>query len=534
MKTCLFRLIFFFIIFYFSSRPILAQDAEHYDVIVVGLGGSGSAFVGHLLKEDEHLSILALEAGPLSHDERIKDPNQSLQLWQSEYNWKDTTVPQPHLNNRQIPYTAGRGTGGSTILNGTVWNHGHPEDYNLWEKAGNQGWNAKEMKRVLESLENYIDRPSHKRGKIGPITVFGINSYSPFSVDFVRSLESFGLVFNPDYNTSHKYGVSFIQQNINTRLERVDAFQAFVSEFQTLNRLKVISGAHVARILIENDEASGVIYEKDQKLFKAKANRYVALAAGTFRSPQVLMLSGIGDKKELDKVGILTVKDLPGVGKNLQEHANCIVARKAKIPFPITRTMQNIGFFNESMQISAVKAPKYQLQTYHIKKYPPYPEESFGIGISLQNTRSRGSISLKSASYQDAPLIDLKFLSDPQDKKDLIAGLKIAHNMLDHFYQSSDWLTDEQYPVSKNPTNSEWDEYIRTYAHPGFHAAGTCKMGPASDLASVVDHKLNVHGLSKLKVIDASIMPTLTTGNTMATALAIGKRGAEILLEELR
>lgn len=507
--------------------PKMLKGELTFDYLVVGAGTAGCALVDRLLARTEG-TVLLMEAGGLNDDPLIHDFTKAMQLRGSKYDWNDSSQPQTCMSSEQVGYNAGRVVGGSSSINGMVWVWGNPKDYDRWVDSGAVGWGAQATSEVFRRQESYGPRRT-----TGPVVVTDALSRNGVSDSFVQAVTTrMGIPFNPDYNSGTQTGVFYTQLNVQPKPApmyglRQDAFSAFISPNRGNPRLVFANGCRVSRILFDSSRrAVGVEYDYQGRIFPVTINREVILSAGTLRSPQLLMLSGIGDPSALRSVGIPVGTDLPGVGKNLQDQLITFVVRKlAQIDPNHFSAMDNGMFFGSTPD----GRPRFQVQTFYMKNNPGLPPNSFGIGTIVLDPLSRGAVTLKSSSYLDPPLIQPQLLCDQRDVPVTLEALKLAREIGSVFAAGGPWAGPELMPGPDVVTDPQLIAYIRQTAIPDFHFVGTCKMGNPSDGTTVVDPRLRVRGVTGLRVADASVMPYVTSGNTNAPSMMIGGMAGDLV-----
>jgi choline dehydrogenase-like flavoprotein len=532
----------------------LKMTIYQYDYVIVG-GGSAGAALASRLSENPKITVGLFEAGGEANTILHRAPMAVVALMpkKNEHNWAFNTAPQKGLNGRVGYQPRGRGLGGSSAINAMAYVRGHKNDFNHWESLGNPGWGYKDVLPYFMRSENNETLGAPYHGRSGPLHISEGRSDNPFTQKFIDAGQEAGHKFNADINGEEQEGICRFQVNM-VNGERCSTGRAFILPFLGRRKnLHVIQHAHVKKILIENGADIGIEFQQDKKVLIAHAKREVIISAGTFQSPQLLMLSGIGDPKILQDAGIEVKLALPGVGKNLQDHIDFIFVSKlnnldlaglslggglhlikeikkwraTRRGFVATNYAEAGAFLKTKPELTA---PDIQLHFILARVEDHGRKISMGHGFSTHvaclRPKSRGTVSINSLDANAPPVIDPNFFDHPDDMATLISGFKIARNILNQ--KSIAGLKPTDINTANVSSDSEIEAAIRSSADTLYHPVGTCKMG--SDDMAVVDSNLRVRGINNLRVVDASIMPTIVGGNTNAAAIMIGEKAADLIL----
>jgi choline dehydrogenase-like flavoprotein len=523
-----------------------------FDYIVVGGGSAGSVMAGRL-SEDANTNVVLLEAGGKGDSGLVNTPAAAVAMLPTSINnYAFETIPQKGLNGRRGYQPRGKCLGGSSAINAMIYTRGHRSDYDHWKALGNPGWSYDDLLPYFKKSENNLALRDRYHGNEGPLYVSNLQSDNPFQQIYLNAAVEAGYSINHDFNGAEQEGLG-IYQVTHQNGERWSAARGYLHPHMGKRKnLQVQTGVQVERVLFEGKRAIGVVYTQKGKQHILRANKEVILCAGAFHSPQLLMVSGVGPKNQLDQFGIPLVHDLPGVGQNLQDHPDFIFGYSAKsldligislggtvrlaseiVKYVRTRHGMIATNFAEAGGFLKtdpdLEAPDVQLHFVvslvedHARKL--HMAHGFSCHVCVLRPKSRGQITLASNSMKDAPLIDPGFLMEEEDLETLVRGYKLTKKLMDAPSFANIRSKDIFTPDVK--TDDDIRKIIRERADTVYHPVGTCKMG--NDAMAVVDATLKVHGIENLRVVDGSIMPTLVGGNTNAPIIAIAEKAADLI-----
>ena len=526
---------------------------QTFDYLIVG-GGSAGCVLAARLSEDPQVRVALLEAGPPDKSVLIHCPAGLAVLAQNgQANWAFDTVPQPGLNGRRGYQPRGKVLGGSSSVNAMVYIRGQRSDYDHWAAEGNAGWSFDEVLPYFKRAEHNERGADAWHGGGGPLNVMDLRSPNRFGPVFVEAARQAGYRLNADFNAAEQEGVGLYQVT-HRNGERCSAAKAYLAPARVRPNLTVITGVHVTRIVTEGQRATGVEFIQSGHRQRLHAAREVLLCAGALQSPQALMLSGIGPADELARHGIAQVHDLPGVGRHLHDHPDVVQVVDAPhlkdlfgLSFAgVMRVLQ--GIFEWRRQRSGMLTTNYAEAGGFIKSRPDEPTPDlqlhfvigklvdhgrktvFGHGYSchvcLLRPKSRGRVTLASADPLAAPLIDPNFLAERDDVDRLVRGFKLMRSILRQPALAG-YTGRELDASARAQTDAQIEDFIRNFGDTIYHPVGTCRMG--SGPLDVVDAQLRVRGLHGLRVVDASIMPRIVSGNTNAPTIMIAEKTADLI-----
>jgi choline dehydrogenase len=518
-----------------------------FDYIVVGAGSAGCV-VAARLTEDPGVRVLLLEAGGADRHPFIHIPAAFARLFKTAVDWQLSTEPQEHLHQRRIYWPRGKVLGGSSSINAMIYVRGHRQDYDEWQALGNDAWSFADVLPYFKKSENQERGASEYHGVGGPLNVADLTAPHPLSRAYLEACAQVGLPRNDDFNDAQQEGVGFNQVNQKAG-RRASAAVAYLRPARGRRNLTIVTAAHAMRVLVESGRAVGVEYVRRGRLQQARGGE-VVLCGGAVHSPHLLMLSGMGPSKHLETLGIAVVADLPGVGRNLQDHLIHGVNYACTQPITLDRagTLWNVcrawlwgkgpltsnvaeggGFVRTDSRLDRPDLQLYFAPAYYIEHgFTQPPGYGFSLGVLLLRPRSRGEITLRSSDPLQPPCIQPRYLEDPADLPPLVEGTRLARRII-HSPAFDPFRGAERFPGSHIVTEEELVADIRARVQTLYHPAGTCKMG--QDAQSVVNSRLQVHGVRGLRVVDASIMPTLVGGNTNAPVIMIAEKAVDLMLD---
>jgi choline dehydrogenase len=529
-------------------------DDLHADYVIIGAGSAGCVLANRLSADGAR--VLLLEAGPRDWHPMIHVPAGVLHLlYNPRVNWNYATDPQANVNGRQIHWPRGRVLGGSSSINGMLWIRGQPADYDGWAQMGCRGWSFDECMPYFKSIERYGPGEAERRGKDGPILVEDYRTVLPLTRRFVEAAQQIGIPASPDLNGRVHEGVGFSQMSRNGRF-RGSTARTFLARAKGRENLRIETRAFATKILFDGRRCIGVAFRQRGRARTALAAREVILSGGTINSPHLLQVSGIGPAAHLKSIGVGVVHDLPGVGTNLSDHYAIRISHRVRDAVSINELARPPRLFGEiarwfttgrgalTFGVSSAQAfvrsreglasPDIQL----LFSPASYDHNKFGtlerapgmtIAVSIARPESRGAVMAKSPDPFTYPSLQANYLSAPNDLRVSLAGIGYARRI----FAAPALARHSVEEITPGPgVNSEeaLADYIRNQGTTIYHIVGTCRMG--EDPLAVVDSRLKVRGLERLRVVDASVMPTVTTANTNAPTIMIAEKAAAMIRED--
>ena len=530
-------------------------EADTFDYIVVGAGSAGCVLANRLTASGQH-RVLLLEAG--GHDRRlwIHVPLGYGKLFtDSRVNWLYKTEAEPELDNRQVIQPRGKVLGGSSSINGLLYLRGQPADYDHWRQLGNNGWSFDDVLPYFRSAEHQERGEDALHGVGGPLAVSNVCEPHPLCEAFIESAERAGFPRNDDFNGPTQEGAGYFQLTARNG-RRCSTAVGYLKEARRRPNLKVVTNALASRILFEGRRAVGVEYRRGDTVHTAHAGREVILAGGAFNSPQLLQLSGVGPAALLQSLGIGVVADMPGVGADLQDHLQVRMQYRCTEPITMNDVINSWrhrigagmryalfrkglltigagyagGFFRSNEQVAT---PDVQVHfiifSGEASGAALHPFPGFIASICQLRPESRGFVRIKSADPAQAPAIQPLYLTSALDRDTVVDGLKLLRRIMAEAPMQR-YIAAERVPGPDVTSDADLLAFARSAGTTVFHPTSTCRMGADAD--AVVDERLRVRGIGGLRVVDASIMPTVVSGNTNAAVVMIGEKGADMILQD--
>jgi choline dehydrogenase len=532
----------------------LGHIVMEFDYIIVGAGSAGCVLANRLSSDTKN-RVLLLEAGPEDKALSLKIPAACLSnLNSTKHNWAFQGEPEPELNGRQVQHDRGKVLGGSSSINGMVFVRGNALDYEGWRQSGCEGWGYADVMPYFKRMETYSGGEDDFRGIDGPLHVHRAEPKEPLALAFIEAGKQAGYKTTDDISGYCQEGFGVFDRTV-FKGERWSAARAYLDPVRSHSNLTVVTHALVQRVVINENRATGVIYQNEKgRLVSASAIKEVILSAGAVGSPHLLMLSGIGPEDHLDSMGIDVKADLPGVGQNLNDHPDFVLKYKCLQPvslWPKTKplamaaagvqwllTREGICASNHFDALACIRSgagveyPDLQITISPIAvddNWAPLKEHAFQIHVGLMRAHSRGRIELRSNDPADTPRIFVNYLQDQRDRELLRKGIRLVRELVEQ-PAFTNLKGDEIFPGPDIQSDGDLDKKLNTHTTTQWHLSCTARMGAATDRHAVVDACGQVHGFSGLRVVDASIMPFVTNGNTNAPTIMIAEKLSDVIL----
>ncbi len=527
---------------------------NRYDYIVVGAGSAGCVLANRLSANPD-TTVLLLEAGNKDSDPWIHVPVGYFKTMHNpSVDWCYLTDPDPGIAGRRLQWPRGKVLGGSSSINGLLYVRGQREDYDRWSELGNSGWDYDSILPYFKKSEDQSRGASEYHGTEGPLKVSDLRLRRPIADHFIAGATECQIPLNDDYNGERQEGIGYFQQTAHNGF-RWSTAKGFLKPAIKRPNLTVITNAHTNRILFNDREASGIEYRHRNKTVQVQANKEVILSAGAIGSPQILQCSGVGAARHLQSLQIPVVHNLPGVGKNLQDHLQIRVVYKTREQTlndelnslwkrikvgmqyaafrtgPLTLAASQVTIFTRSSP--GVDRPDIQFHMQPLSADKPgdgvHNFSAFTTSVCQLRPESRGEIKIKTPDSTDHPSIMPNYLSTELDLNTAVNGLRVARRIASA-PSMAPHIIDEYVPGYAYETDEQLELAVRQYSQTIYHPTSTCKMGQDSN--AVVDNRLCVHGIGKLRVVDASIMPEIVSGNTNAPTIMIAEKAADMILQQ--
>ena len=529
--------------------------ADSFDYIVVGAGTAGCVLANRLTASGRH-RVLLLEAGGHDRNIWIHIPLGYGKLFSnSKVNWLYTSEPEPELNNRRIIQPRGKVLGGSSSINGLLYIRGQPEDFDHWRQLGNAGWSFEDVLPYFRRAEDQERGEDTLHGVGGPLAVANVSEPHPLCEAFIKAAQQAGFPRNDDFNGPTQEGAGYFQLTARNG-RRWSTAAGYLRQARRRPNLTIVSNALASRILFSGRRAVGVEYRHGDKMRIANTNGEVIVAGGAFNSPQILQLSGLGPAALLQSLGIDVVADMPGVGAELQDHFQVRMQYRCTEPITMNDVINSWprqvgaglryilfrkglltigagyagGFFRTSPE---AMTPDVQVHFIIFSTDTAgaalHPFPGFIASVCQLRPESRGFVRIKSADSRDPPAIQPRYLSSRYDRDTVVAGMKLLRRTMNQPAMRH-YIAEERAPDQRCTSDVDLLAFARETGTTVFHPTSTCRMG--SDLTAVVDERLRVRGIERLRVVDGSIMPAVVSGNTNAAIVMIGEKGADMILQD--
>ncbi len=525
------------------------------DYIIVGAGSAGCVLANRL-SEDPNNQVLLLEAGPENSALSLRMPAAVLSnLTSTKHNWAFKGEPEPELNGRQFQHDRGKTLGGSSSINGMLFIRGHALDFEGWRQSGCEGWSYADVLPYFKRMENYEGGGDQFRGDAGPLHVHRAEPNDPLNRAFLEAGQEAGYPVTDDICGYRQEGFGVLDSTVH-KGERWSAARAYLDPARSRPNLTIITDTHVQRVTFDGRRASGVIFKDSAgKITTATARKEVILSAGAIGSPHLLMLSGIGPADHLRAMGIDVLNDLSGVGQNLNEHPDFVVKYKCTQPVSLWPKTRSLGKLKAGIQwlltrkgvcasnhfevVACVRSgpgveyPDLQLVLTPVavddETWKPLQEHAFQIHVGLMRAHSRGAVELRSSNPADPPRILVNYLKDERDRALMRKGIRLIRELVEQ-PAFNDLAGAEIFPGAEVQSDDALDAVLNSHTATQWHLSCTARMGLREDRGAVVDPVGKVHGIEALRVVDASIMPMVTNGNTNSPTLMIAEKLSDAIL----
>lgn len=539
-----------------QAQQASLRDADSFDYVIVGSGAAGSILANRLSADGA--TVCVLEAGPPDNSPFLHIPAGFIKaVFNKKYAWQFSSEGTAQTNGRRVPIPQGRTLGGSTSINGLVYNRGQAADFDHWASLGNPGWAYADVLPYFKSMERRVGGDDRYRGRQGELPVTDIDWIHPLCEAFIAGAVEQGLPRNPDYNGADQAGVGYFQRTISNGW-RMSTAKCFLKPAMARKNLDVRTYAQATRVLFDGARAVGVAYchpAHPARVRAVRAKREVIVACGAINTPKLLQLSGLGPAELLREHGIPVVCDLPGVGENLSDHYSVRIVARVKNSQTMNELVKGLKLAGQIsrwlFKRPSIMALSPSLLHYFWKSRPEltapdlqgvftpasYKEGYVGVlddfpgmtaGVWQHRPDSRGQVRIRSADPLQDPVILANYLADERDQQTLVRGIRLARRLLQS-QALAPYFDSEALPGPLCESDSELLDFARRFGVSSYHVNGTARMGPAGDKYAVVDAQLRVHGVENLRVIDSSVMPAMPSANICAATMMIGNKAADLI-----